>query len=119
MVNPKTDQELVLNYIVSQAERFDFSALWTRNIKARIDVLDSLRDVTEFQASFKPSDQEWSISEVVSDLLNGSTRVAAIVISLAFGKSGAPSEVDPSYKPATSPITQLKMELWRDGNQLF
>ena len=115
MDNQQAKEQRVREYIISQAERFDFIELWTRNIKARLDLLDSLRNLSEAQATFKPSATDWSISEVASHILEGSKRVAFIVRSLSAGKLESFDNIDPPRTEVPHPITALQRELLHDA----
>ena len=59
-------------------ERYTFSELWVRLIKARIELMDSVEGVTQEQAEFRPDADEWSISEVLDHVITSSGRVARL-----------------------------------------
>ena len=115
MSNQSAESERIHGYLISQGERYDYFELWPRNVKARLDVLDSLRGVSDKQASFKPTEGEWSIREVALHILNGSRRVAGLVELLASGQSASSDNIDPPHQETKLTIGELHSQLLRDA----
>lgn len=105
-------------YLTSQGERFACIELWRRVVAARLELLDALDGVTEGQASFKPSPDDWSIGEIALHILRGSRGTRGLVERLAAGQ--APSSTDrgvfePPKEETVASIASLREDLLRDG----
>ena len=79
-----TDQQAefgrLQSYLNTQGERNSHTELWPRVVKARMELLDCLAKVTEEQAAWAPTDDDWSIKEVALHILNSSRSVRRIVL---------------------------------------
>lgn len=114
MANQTTERERIRGYLLSQGERYGYFEIWSRCVRARLEVLDSLQGVSDEQARFKPDDNEWSISEVALHVLNGSRRVARLVELLAEGQPASSDRIDPPHEEANLKVGELHSLLLRD-----
>ena len=64
--------ERVRSYLLSQGERYTFAEIWVRFAKARLELIDSVSEVDQGQADFRPDVDEWSISEVLNHVVTSS-----------------------------------------------
>ena len=95
----EAENERVRGYLVAQAGRHDWPALWPRVVGPRTELLAEIASVSEEQASFKPAADDWSIRECVEHVLRVSRGTLALIEGLAEGKppdqgAGAPSDRD-------------------------
>jgi uncharacterized damage-inducible protein DinB len=111
----QTEFDRIRGYLNSQGERSSHSEIWPRAIKARMQLLDSLEKVNDEQASWAPSDENWSIKEVALHILNSSRSVRQIVHSLSEGKDADSSGIEPPRKTTDAPVAELYDELRDDG----
>ena len=107
MASQTTERERVRGYLLSQGKRYDYFEIWSRCVRARLEVLDSLQGVSDDQARFKPADGEWSISEVALHVLNGSRRVARLVELLAEGQPASSDRIDPPHEETNLKVEEL------------
>ena len=114
MANQTTERERVRGYLLSQGKRYDYFEIWSRCVRARLEVLDSLQGVSDDQARFRPADGEWSISEVALHVLNGSRRVARLVELLAEGQPASSDRIDPPHEETNLTVEVLHSQLLRD-----
>ncbi len=103
------------SYYLSQGERYSFSEMWPRVVKARMQLLDSLEGVTNEQATFKPVAEDWSIVETALHALGSSQNVRRLVVNLATGQSGDSSNVEPARKLTDLTVAELIVALRDDG----
>jgi hypothetical protein len=113
MTNQLTEeQERVRGYLLSQGERYDWVDLWARVISARIELMAEFDRVSDQQAAFSASDEQWSIGEVLHHALNGARGVEVLIESLAKGEESTERQrVDPAREPAEAPFAQQRREL--------
>ena len=80
--------------------------------KARASVLESVRDLTEVQGGFKPSENEWSVAEVMEHLylaeLAGITKVWSALEAVRAGRAWADALPNKGKK-----IDQVVSETWK------
>jgi hypothetical protein len=110
--------ERVRAYLSGQGEKYEFAELWRRVAAARLELLDALDGVTEEQAAFKPSADDWSIREVAQHILKSSRGTRGLVERLARGEGPARGDdrVFEAPREATdAPVASLRDELLRDG----
>ncbi|HJM74952.1 MAG TPA: DinB family protein [Dehalococcoidia bacterium] len=119
MTNQLTEeQERVRGYLLSQSERYDWVDLWARVISARIDLMAEFDRVSDQQAAFSASDEEWSIGEVLHHALNGARGTAVLIESLAKGEEPPERQrVDPAREPAEASFAQQRRELAEESVQ--
>ena len=103
------------SYLTAQGERYPFDELWTRLIKARISVMDSVEGVSQELADFRPEPEEWTISEVLHHLLTSSGRVAELVERLSRGDAVEAERIDPPREDASDSIEVLTAKLRADS----
>ena len=115
MAAPSDEFARIRSYLLAQGEKFSFLELWPRRIKARLEVLDALEDVSEEQAAFKPGENEWSISEVALHVLNGSKNVSRLVELLAQGDTASSENIDPAKEQTDLKINELRRQLLYDA----
>lgn len=107
--------ERMHGYYVSQGERYSFSELWQRVVKARIELLESFAKVKDADADWSPSAENWSIREVVHHVLNSSRNTRKLVSALSIGEAGDSSEVDPLRTATDISMDELGDKLRDDG----
>ena len=103
------------SYLTAQGERYTFDELWTRLIKARISVMDSVEGVSQELADFRPEPGEWTISEVLHHLLTSSGRVAELVETLSRGDAIKLDRIDPPREDTSESIGELTVKLRSDS----
>lgn len=103
------------SYYQSQGERYSFSELWPRAVKARLELLESLEGVGDAEAEWSPSAEDWSIKEVAHHVINGSRNTRRLVQALSAGDTGDSSDIDPPRKTTGASMDQLRTELREDG----
>ncbi len=87
-------------------------------VAARLELLDTLDGVTDEQAAFKPSPDDWSIREVALHILRGSRGTRGLVERLSAGETpatGGGRVFEPPKEETEAPIASLREELLRDG----
>lgn len=114
-----TDQQAEFDrlrgYLNSQGERNSHAAIWPRAVKARMQLIDSLEKVTDEQAAWSPSAEDWSIKEVALHILNGSRNARRIVQALSQGNSVDTSGIEPPRKTTDATVAELYEQLRDDG----
>ena len=115
MTTQAEESRRIHSYLQSQGERYTFSELWSRLIRARITVMDSVEGVTQEQAEFRFDPDEWSISEVLHHLLTSSERVAETVEGLSRGQPMSLGRIDPPREETTATIGELTTRLREDS----
>ena len=85
---PISDDEVgrVSSYLLGQAEKYSWLALWPRVVAARLDFLSTLERVSAEQAGWKPAAEDWSIEEVAQHVLDGSRRNQDMIRNLSYGR---------------------------------
>ena len=100
----------VRGYLVGQAERRDWHELWPRVVGPRTDLLDEIAGVSEEQAAFKPSPDDWSINECVQHALQASQGTLELIEGMAAG--GRPDrDPDPPLDPADVKFAAVRSQL--------
>ena len=102
----------VSSYMLAQGEKHTWTALWPRVVQGRLDFLAAIDRVSAEQAAWKPNPDDWSIEEVAQHVLDGSKRVANLIVNLSQGREASlsPQEigaVDPAQRPADAAWPQL------------
>ena len=115
MTTQAEEFQRIHSYLQAQGERYTFSELWARQIRARITIMDSVEGVTQEQAEFRPDPDEWSIAEVLHHLLTSSERVAETVDALSRGESINPGRIDPPREETSQTIGELTEKLREDS----
>lgn len=113
----------VSSYLLGQAEKYTWLALWPRVVAARLDFLGTLDRVSAEQAAWKPGAADWSIEEVAQHVLDGSIRNADLISRMAFGEEPnlSPQEIgaiDPAQREAQLGWDDLVNAL-RDDSRRF
>jgi uncharacterized damage-inducible protein DinB len=103
------------NYYVGQGERYSFSELWPRAVKARLELLASVDGVADQEAEWSASADDWSIKEVAHHILNSSRNVRRLVRALSAGESGDSSNIEPPRQTTDASMDALRTELRADG----
>lgn len=102
--------ERVRGYLVGQAERRDWRELWPRVVGPRTELLDEIAGVSAEQAAFKPSPDDWSISECVQHVHQASQGTLELIEGMAGG--GRPDRnPDPPLDPADVDFAALRQAL--------
>lgn len=85
----------VRGYLLAQAEKNDFAALWPRVMEQRAALLAAFAELTEEQAAFRPAGGEgeaaWGAADLARHLVASTRNVAGIVDALARG-AAAPED---------------------------
>ena len=63
------NQQRVRDYLVTQAEQRDWIELWPRTIVERGMILQLIDRMSDTQADWAPSDEEWSTRQIIEHLL--------------------------------------------------
>ncbi|TAK79615.1 MAG: DinB family protein, partial [Dehalococcoidia bacterium] len=81
----------VRGYLLAQAEKNDFAALWPRVMEQRGALLAAFAELTEEQADFRPASGEgeaaWGAADLAQHLVASTRNVIAIVTALARGEA--------------------------------
>ncbi len=119
MVSPQQQAEYdrMHGYYVSQGEKYTCAELWPRATAARLDLLAALDGVTDKQAEWSPSAEDWSIKETALHILKNSRAGRGLVQRLATGEQGDSSGIEPPREATTASIEQLRADLREDGMQ--
>ena len=115
MTTGPDEVERVRSYLLSQGETYTFAEIWVRFAKARLELIDSVSEVDQGQADFRPDVDEWSISEVLNHVVASSGRVSGIVEALANGASPSPGIIDPPREKTALSIEELRERLTLDS----
>ena len=115
MTTGSDQAERVRSYLLTQGERYTFAEIWVRFTKARIALIDSVSEVDQGQADFRPDVDEWSISEVLSHLVTSSGKVSEIVDALSRGATPSPGRIDPPREETSLGIDELRERLTLDS----
>ena len=82
---------------------------------SRIALIESVSDVDQEQADFRPDADEWSISEALSHLVTSSKRISEIVDALARGATPGIERIDPPREATSQSIDELQERLTLDS----
>ena len=105
------EQDRVRNYLIGQGRKYSFRELWKRMIKARLQLIDEVENITQTQADFAYDAEEWTISEVTHHVILSTERVAKVVEFLSIGENPDASGVEPSRIGADSCIEVLQYRI--------
>ncbi len=100
MTNPPLSedwQRSISERLLRRGADLDWSELWPEVVSARTELLDAIARITEEQAAWKPSADEWSIAETIRHQLPSSTGVITIIRALTEGHD--PAEDTPYDDP--------------------
>lgn len=113
------DQQRVRGYLLTQSERSTWLELWPRVMQARLELVEALRGMTDEQARFQPSPEEWSSLEVANHIVNNSRSVIRIVGALVANETpgGGPLR-DEREDPREARIADLRTALIETGIEL-
>ena len=106
------ENDRVRGYLLAQSARHDWPALWPRVVEPRVELLTEIARVSEEQAAFAPSPDEWSIRECVAHVLRASRGTLARIEALAAGREDAPQPAD----VATGSLEELRAVLAADSS---
>ena len=121
MAGPSAEERTrVSAYMTSQAEKYTWLELWPRVVAGRLEFLNAISRVTEEQAAWKPSADDWSIAEVAQHVLDGSRRTFELIQSLSQGRTPNLTAqeiggVDPEKRDAELSWEQLLSALTEDS----
>jgi hypothetical protein len=99
--------ERIRGYLVGQAERRSWIELWPRVVGPRAELLDEIGGVSEEQAAFKPSAEDWSISECVQHAFEASIGTLELIEGMAAGER-VDRDPDPPLDPAEVRFADLR-----------
>ena len=115
MTTGADEVERVRSHLLSQGERYTFAEIWVRFTKARITLIESVSDIDQEQADFRPDADEWSISEALSHLVTSSATVSEIVDALSRGATPGIERIDPPREESSLSIDDLRERLTLDS----
>ncbi len=115
MTTQNEEARRVRSYLLAQGEKYAFTEMWPRLMKARLEVIAAVDSVSQEQADFTTDPDEWSIAEVLHHLITSSARVAETVESLAHGNQPATRAIDPPRESAELGIAELRQQLTKDS----
>lgn len=95
--DPDDWRNAIRERLLLRATALDWVELWPEVVAMRSDLLAALSSITEEQAAWKPSADDWSIEETVRHLLPSSAGVIAIIEALSAGRD--PAEDTPYDSP--------------------
>ena len=82
-------QRAIRERLLRRAADLDWSEIWPEVVAARIELLDAVARISEEQAVWKPSADDWSIAETIRHQLPSSAGVIAIIRALTAGHDPA------------------------------
>ena len=115
MTDERTERERILSYHVAQGAKYSFAELWPRVVSARLDLLETLGDVSEDASGWAPAASAWTVADVAEHLLAGSRSVRELVQALAAGESGEAPNFEPERAAPQTPLAELAAELRDDA----
>lgn len=104
------EEQRVRSYLVSQAEKYDWIALWPRAMAERSGLLGVLDGVSDEQTDWSPSGDEWTIRQITEHVLNASRRSLRLIEDLAAGRE-EDDRVDPPTTKLPTRFERLRMHL--------
>tara|TARA_Y100000588_G_C14242836_1_gene920131 strand:+ start:740 stop:1279 length:540 start_codon:yes stop_codon:yes gene_type:complete len=104
------NQQRVRDYLVTQAEQRDWIELWPRTIVERGMILQLIDRMSDTQADWAPSDEEWSTRQIIEHLLAWSRETLQLVEDLAAGRPEDMREQPPETKAPIS-FSRLRKHL--------
>jgi len=107
------EQDRIRNYLINQGSKYSFRELWKRMIKARLQLIEEVDNITQTQADFAYDSEEWTISEVSHHVVLSTERVAKVVEALSKGENPDVSGVEPSRIGTDSGIETLRDKILR------
>ena len=85
----------VRGYLLAQAEKNDFAALWPKVMEQRSALLAAFAELSEAQAAFRPATGEgegaWGAADLARHLVSSTRNVMAIVEAISRGEA-APND---------------------------
>ena len=115
MTTQDAEAQRVRSYLLAQGEKYAFTELWPRLIKARLEVIAAVEGVSQGQADFTFAPEEWSIAEVLHHVLTSSARIAETIESIASGNEPPERAIDPPREAAALGIEELREQLTQDA----
>ncbi len=115
MTTQNDEARRVRSYLLAQGEKYAFTEMWPRLMKARLEVIAASEGVSQEQADFTMDSDEWSIAEVLYHVLTSSARVAETVESLARGNEVPPRAIDPPRESSALSVSELRQRLTADS----
>lgn len=90
-------QRAIRERLLTRAADLDWAELWPEVVTARLALLEAIAEISEEQATWKPSPDDWSISETIRHQLPSSAGVITIIRALTAGHD--PAEDTPYDDP--------------------
>ncbi len=110
------EHEQVRAYLLAQTREASWLDLWPRVMQTRLELLEALRGVTPEQARFKSGQDQWSILEVASHVLEYSTSVRATIEALSAGRRDTTPVLSVLTPPADGvQLESVRADLLRDA----
>ena len=116
MTTQDDEARRVRSYLLAQGEKYAFTELWPRLIRARLEVIAAVDGVSQEQADFTFAPEEWSIAEVLHHVLTSSARVAETIEAIANGNQPPERVIDPPRESAELGIEELRQQLTKDAH---
>ncbi len=115
MTTQDAEAQRVRSYLLAQGEKYAFTEMWPRLIRARLEVIAAVEGVSQEQADFTFAPEEWSIAEVLHHVLTSSARIAETIESIASGNEPPARAIDPPRESAAQGIEELRQQLTQDA----
>ena len=96
------EEQRIRGYLVEQAGKRDWIDLWPRMIVERGALLQVIDGVSDEQADWSPSDEEWSTRQIVEHVLTVSRNTLQLIEDLAAGRREDEREARPAAKMPTA-----------------
>lgn len=96
------EEQRVRGYLVGQAEKRDWIELWPRMIAERGALLQAIDGVSDEQADWSPSEDEWSTRQIIEHVLAVSRNNLQLIEDLAAGRLEDEREPGPVAKMPSS-----------------
>ncbi len=107
-------QDQIREYLLGQAEKYDFIDLWPRVMAQRAAFLQGLEGVTDQQAAWEPGigegEEAWGILQVAQHLLRSTQNVMPIIEATARGET-APKDPPGTREGAPATLAEVRRAL--------
>ena len=106
-------------YLTAQGERHSLPELWPRATRARLQLIDALDGVSDEQAAWSPTPEDWSIKEAALHALNSSRNVRRTLVGLVSNAAPDsfpdPSEIEPPRRTTDATLDALRHQIRQDA----
>ena len=105
----------IQNYLNAQGAKHTHSEISERVIQARLELIDTLNDVSEIQSKWNSEENEWSVNEISVHLLKSSRNVRNTVIQLSQNLETDTSNIEPPRESTNLTIDEIIIQLREDS----